>query len=70
MSAVETFAEEVERRRPERENQPEECSHCGYETGTLANTPGPRRERGRALAGRFRDVVTRSASRLRAGGQP
>jgi hypothetical protein len=37
MSIEETFAEQVERLRPERENQPDECSHCDTETTELTN---------------------------------
>lgn len=33
----ETFAEEVERRREERETNPEACTHCGHETQELTN---------------------------------
>lgn len=64
----ETFAEEVERRRPERETQPAGCSHCGHETPDLTNYS---RNYGRNVGGhwlcRFCDH-TRSASRLGAGG--
>lgn len=37
MQDNETFAERVERLRPERENQPEACDHCGFETKALTN---------------------------------
>lgn len=33
----ETFTEELERRRPERETKPDECSHCHFETTALTN---------------------------------
>lgn len=63
----ESFAEEVERRRSERETQPEECSHCGTETSALKNYS---RSYGGNVGGhwlcRFCEV-TLSASRLGAG---
>lgn len=68
--ATETFAEEVERRRPERENQPAECSHCGHETTTLTNYS---RHYGRNVGGHWLCVFcerTHSASRQGAGGSP
>ena len=69
MSERETFTEEVERRRPEREDQPEECSHCGHETTALTNYS---RTYGGNVGGhwlcRFCDH-TQSASRLGAGGR-
>lgn len=34
---TETFEQEVERRREERETQPDECSHCNYATSDLTN---------------------------------
>jgi len=66
----ETFEEKVERLRPERETQPEECSHCGYATAELTNYS---RHYGFNVGGhwlcRFCEN-TRSASRLGAGGPP
>ncbi len=66
----ETFAEEVERRRPERETKPESCSHCGTETTELTNYS---REYGRNVGGHWLCMFcqyTQSASRLGAGGRP
>jgi hypothetical protein len=63
----ETFAEKVERLRPERENQPEECSHCGSATAGLTNDS---RSYGGNVGGHWLCEfceVTRSASRLGAG---
>lgn len=63
----ETFEEEVERKRPERYNQPEECSFCGSETTELKNYS---RNYGGNVGGhwlcRFCEV-TRSASAQGAG---
>jgi hypothetical protein len=66
----ETFAEEVERRRPERETRPERCSHCGFETAELTNYS---RHYGGNVGGHWLCVFcehTQSASRLGAGGRP
>jgi len=66
---AETFAEEVERRRPERENNPGYCSHCNTETDALDNHS---RDYGGNVGGhwlcRFCEH-TWSASRLGAGGR-
>lgn len=66
---TESFEEMVERLRPERENQPEECSHCVYQTPNLTNYS---RSYGGNVGGhwlcRFCEV-TQSASRLGAGGR-
>jgi hypothetical protein len=66
----ETFAEEVERRRSERENEPEECSHCGVEGAPLKNYS---RDYGGNVGGHwlcgFCDH-TRSAHSQGAGGYP
>ena len=67
---TETFVEEVERRRPERETQPESCSHCGFETTELTNYS---RTYGGNVGGHWLCVFcerTLSASRLGAGGHP
>jgi thiol-disulfide isomerase/thioredoxin len=64
---TETFSAMAERLRPERENQPEECSHCDAATPHLTNYSRPY---GGNVGGhwlcRFCEV-TRSASRLGAG---
>jgi hypothetical protein len=64
----ETFEEKVKRLRPERENQPDECSHCGAATPDLINCS---RHYGGNVGGhwlcRFCEH-TWSASRLGAGG--
>ena len=69
MSDEETFEEKVERLRPERENQPDECSHCGTETKKLVNYS---RTYGHNVGGhwlcRFCEV-TYSANALGAGGR-
>jgi hypothetical protein len=68
MTMAETFEEEVERRRPERENQPDSCSHCGTETTELTNYS---RHYGGNVGGHWLCVFcrnTHSASRLGAGG--
>ncbi len=67
---AETFAEEVERRRPERETRPAECSHCGHETNALKNYS---RDYGGNVGGHWLCAfcqVTWSASRQGAGGRP
>lgn len=66
----ETFAEKVERLRPDRENQPSECSHCGYETDKLTNYS---RHYGGNVGAHWLCQFcqyTQSASALGAGGRP
>jgi hypothetical protein len=65
----ESFADEVERRRPERENNPGYCSHCGTETEALTNYS---RAYGGNVGGHWLCAFcdhTISASRLGAGGR-
>jgi hypothetical protein len=66
----ESFADKVERLRPERENQPEECSHCGFATPDLTNYSRPY---GGNVGGHWLCRFcqrTQSASALGAGGHP
>lgn len=66
----ETFAEEVERRRPERETKPESCTHCSCETTELTNYS---RHYGGNVGAHWLCVFcehTQSASRLGAGLHP
>ena len=67
---AEDFAERVERLRPERENNPGRCSHCGFETTDLVNRS---RHYGGNVGGHWLCRFckhTASASRLGAGGRP
>lgn len=67
---VESFTERVNRLRPLRENQPDYCSHCQYETSDLRNYSRPY---GGNVGAHWLCVFCRStmsASRLGAGGDP
>jgi hypothetical protein len=70
MPANETWAEKVERTRPERETQPVECSHCTYKTTALTNYS---KDYGGNIGAHWLCQFceyTRSASALGAGGRP
>lgn len=65
----ETFAEEVERRREERDTKPESCSHCSWVTPDLENYSKPY---GGNVGAHWLCVFcrhTQSASALGAGGR-
>jgi hypothetical protein len=67
LTPTETFAEKVERLRPERETEPEGCSHCRSEGRALTNYSRPY---GGNVGGHWLCAlcaVTQSASRLGAG---